>query len=312
MRKTAFVIIAIVLAAVVAVAGCVSTPAEGEATQSPVGQWMNNGEYFVSFNPDGTVLAVAGNTYKGTWEVTESGIVIKLDPVTKMAVSEEEATFIGALTSATTCKVNENGSMMTIDSIIFKPANIGTWETEDRITLTINGDLTYNGMSAANSFFGTVAFTETGFEFIAGGITMALGTEEEMAAEKAFLEALNATKDYTVVDGKLTLVDAEGKVLVTLTATPVGIWNAENATLELENGNATITFEEGNTYKAAYEISENTIVLKDITQMTKMPQTEEEKAFFETLESAGNTLKAGQFLTVEDKDGKVVQFFSRA
>jgi len=67
-----------------------------------------------------------------------------------------------------------------------------------------------SGKSAVNRYFGTYAIAGDGLTFSGLGSTRMAGTNEQMAAEQAYLSALGEIRTYRVVDGKLELLDAAG------------------------------------------------------------------------------------------------------
>ncbi len=218
MKKTVFAILAVSLIAFAAVAGCVTTPEEEPA--SPVGEWVSSDGFVLSLNPDGTVFVFGENTYRGTYELTEESISIDIDDSTKVAAPQKEATFITTLDFVTEYTFENGDLLLTAEgeqTLRFQRSLVGTWETNDGCTLTFNKDKTFSDR-AINGLTGTYEFAENGVELSLGVQTLVAGSEKEMETEAAFFDALRATTDFTKSENKLTLYDAEGKELVTLTA----------------------------------------------------------------------------------------------
>jgi len=294
MRKTAFVVLALALVGIVAAAGCISTE-----TQSPAGDWYVPGtDITMTITPEGSVLGQAPqNSFFGSCTIDGDKISFNI-AATLMTDSEEERAFFAALNSVDSFKV-ENGKLVLMSEgkevLTFAEALVGTFVTEDGITITFNKDMTFSANGPVNLFSGSYAYTENGIEFTDALSTMAFGSEEDMAAEAAFLAALAEAKTFSVENGKLTL----GKL--TLTASVVGNWmTVDGITLVLAEDGTFAGQAPVNNYFGEYEVKDGKVTFKNVAS-TKMMGAEEdmaaEDAFFKAL--AENTFAAGQLLTAE-------------
>lgn len=294
MRKTAFVVLALALVGIVAAAGCISTE-----TQSPAGDWYVPGtDITMTITPEGSVLGQAPqNSFFGSCTIDGDKIAFNI-AATLMTDSEEERAFFAALNSVDSFKV-ENGKLVLMSEgkevLTFAEALVGTFVTEDGITITFNKDMTFSANGPVNLFSGSYAYTENGIEFTDALSTMAFGSEEDMAAEAAFLAALAEAKTFSVENGKLTL----GKL--TLTASVVGNWmTVDGITLTLAEDGTFAGQAPVNNYFGEYEVKDGKVTFKNVAS-TKMMGAEEdmaaEDAFFKAL--AENTFAEGQFLTAE-------------
>ena len=296
MRKTAFVVLALALVGIVAAAGCISTE-----TQSPAGDWYVPGtDITMTITPDGSVSGHAPvNLFFGTCVIDGEKLTFNLAS-TEMAGEglDAEIAFFEAINSVDSFKI-ENGKLVLMSEgkevLTFAQALVGTFVTEDGITVTFNKDMTFGGNGPVNSFSGEYAYTENGIEFINVAVTQAFGSEEDMAAEAAFLAALAEAKTFSVENGKLTL----GKL--TLTASVVGNWmTVDGITLTLAEDGTFAGQAPVNNYFGEYEVKDGKVTFKNVAS-TKMMGAEEdmaaEDAFFKAL--AENTFAAGQFLTAE-------------
>jgi len=294
MRKTAFVVLALALVGIVAAAGCISTE-----TQSPAGDWYVPGtDITMTITPEGSVSGQAPqNSYFGSCTIDGDKIAFQIG-ATLMTDSEEERAFFEALNSVDSFKV-ENGKLVLMSEgkevLTFAKAIFGTFVTEDGIVVTFNRDMTFTAQGPVNIISGEFAFTEDGIEFILGPYTMAFGSEEDMAAEAAFLAALAEAKTFSVENGKLTL----GKL--TLTASVVGNWMTVDGITLVLNADGTFAGQaQVNNYLGEYEVKDGKVTFKNVVS-TKMMGAEEdmaaEAAFLAALEE--NTFEAGQFLTAD-------------
>ena len=296
MRKTAFVVLALALVGIVAAAGCISTE-----TQSPAGDWYVPGtDITMTITPDGSVSGHAPvNLFFGTCVIDGEKLTFNLAS-TEMAGEglDAEIAFFEAINSVDSFKI-ENGKLVLMSEgkevLTFAEALVGTFVTEDGITVTFNKDMTFGGNGPVNSFSGEYAYTENGIEFINVAVTQAFGSEEDMAAEAAFLAALAEAKTFSVENGKLTL----GKL--TLTASVVGNWmTVDGITLTLAEDGTFAGQAPVNNYFGEYEVNDGKVTFKNVAS-TKMMGAEEamaaEDAFFTAL--AENTFAAGQFLTAD-------------
>ena len=294
MRKTAFVVLALALVGIVAAAGCISTE-----TQSPEGYWTLPGtDVLMTLTPEGSVLGKAPvNLFSGFCTVEGDRISFNIG-ATLMTDSEEERAFFAALNSADSFKIVDGKLVLMSEGkevLTFAKAVLGTWTTEDGIVITFNRDMTFSANGPVNLFSGSYAYTENGIEFTNVLSTMAFGSEEDMAAEAAFLAVLANPQTFSVDNGKLTL----GKL--TLTASVVGNWvTFDGIDLSLAEDGSVSGKAQVNTFMGEFEEADGKITFKNIvsTKMMGAPEDmEAEAAFFEALEA--NTFQYGKFLTAD-------------
>ncbi len=294
MRKTAFVVSALALVGIVAAAGCISTE-----TQSPEGYWTLPGtDVLMTITPEGSVLGKAPvNLFSGFCTVEGDRISFNIG-ATLMTDSEEERAFFAALNSADSFKIVDGKLVLMSEGkevLTFAKAVLGTWTTEDGIVITFNRDMTFSANGPVNLFSGSYAYTENGIEFTNVLSTMAFGSEEDMAAEAAFLAVLANPQTFSVDNGKLTL----GKL--TLTASVVGNWvTFDGIDLSLAEDGSVSGKAQVNTFMGEFEEADGKITFKNIvsTKMMGAPEDmEAEAAFFEALEA--NTFQDGKFLTAD-------------
>lgn len=294
MRKTAFVVLALALVGIVAAAGCISTE-----TQSPEGYWTLPGtDVLMTITPEGSVLGKAPvNLFSGFCTVEGDRISFNIG-ATLMTDSEEERAFFAALNSADSFKIVDGKLVLMSEGkevLTFAKAVLGTWTTEDGIVITFNRDMTFSANGPVNLFSGSYAYTENGIEFTNVLSTMAFGSEEDMAAEAAFLAVLANPQTFSVDNGKLTL----GKL--TLTASVVGNWvTFDGIDLSLAEDGSVSGKAQVNTFMGEFEEADGKITFKNIVSTKMMGAPEDmaaEAAFFEALEA--NTFQDGKFLTAD-------------
>ena len=326
MKKTVFVVLALALAALVAAAGCISTP---EETASPIGVWLVPGQdVTMLISPDGTYGGSAQvNFFSGTYTVDGDKLTFSEPVATLMAGPglEEEQAFFAALASVDSFIVVEGGKLVLKSGdetvLILLQSIAGTWVGENGISLTLNTDMTLSGTGPVNSFSGTYANTPECLVISVDAVTSAVGSDEDMEAEAAFLAALAAAKDYSVGGGKLTFFDAvtpeNGNALLTLTASNAGAFSNQYGDTLVLNADGTFSGQAPvNTFKGTYEVIENgkKIVLNDFS-MTKMVGSEEdmanEAAFLEALAAEDYTFTRGLMLVGYGEDGEVIHVFIR-
>ena len=146
MRKTAFVVLALALVGIVAAAGCISTE-----TQSPAGDWYVPGtDITMTITPDGSVSGHAPvNLFFGTCVIDGEKLTFNLAS-TEMAGEglDAEIAFFEAINSVDSFKI-ENGKLVLMSEgkevLTFAQALVGTFVTEDGITVTFNKDMTFGG-----------------------------------------------------------------------------------------------------------------------------------------------------------------------
>ena len=326
MKKTVFVVLALALVALVAAAGCISTP---EEPASPVGIWLVPGQDVeLLLTPDGSYWGTAQvNVFSGSYTVDGDKLTFS-EPVSTLMAGpglEEEQAFFAALMSVDSFKILNSKLVLYVGEdigMVLVPSFVGTWEGDGGLSVTFNTDMTFSGHGPVNGFGGTYANTVERLVITPEYITEAIGSDEEMEAEAAFLNALTGAKDYTVEHGVLTLRDAVvpeiGNALLVLTASDVGEFKNQYGDTIVFHADGTFSGQAPvNTFKGTYEVIENgkKIVLHDFS-LTKMVGSEDdmrhEASFLEKLEAEDYTFTRGQMFVGYDEAGEVLHVFVRA
>ena len=326
MKKTVFVVLTLALVALVAAAGCISTP---EEPASPVGVWLVPGQDVeLLLTPDGSYWGTAQvNVFSGSYTVDGDKLTFS-EPVSTLMAGpglEEEQAFFAALMSVDSFKILNSKLVLYVGEdigMVLVPSFVGTWEGDDGLSVTFNTDMTFSGHGPVNGFGGTYANTVERLVITPEYITEAIGSDEEMEAEAAFLNALTGAKDYTVEHGVLTLRDAVvpeiGNALLVLTVSDVGEFKNQYGDTIVFHADGTFSGQAPvNTFKGTYEVIENgkKIVLHDFS-LTKMVGSEDdmrhEASFLEKLEAEDYTFTRGQMLVGYDEAGEVLHVFVRA
>ena len=326
MKKTVFVVLTLAIVALVAASGCISTP---EEPASPVGVWLVPGQDVeLLLTPDGSYWGTAQvNLFSGSYTVDGDKLTFS-EPVSTLMAGpglEEEQAFFAALMSVDSFKILNSKLVLYVGEdigMVLVPSFVGTWEGDDGLSVTFNTDMTFSGHGPVNGFGGTYANTVERLVITPEYITEAIGSDEEMEAEAAFLNALTGAKDYTVEHGVLTLRDAVvpeiGNALLVLTASDVGEFKNQYGDTIVFHADGTFSGQAPvNTFKGTYEVIENgkKIVLHDFS-LTKMVGSEDdmrhEASFLEKLEAEDYTFTRGQMLVGYDEAGEVLHVFVRA
>lgn len=326
MKKTVFVVLALALVALVAAAGCISTP---EEPASPVGIWLVPGQDVeLLLTPDGSYWGTAQvNLFSGSYTVDGDKLTFS-EPVSTLMAGpglEEEQAFFAALMSVDSFKILNSKLVLYVGEdigMVLVPSFVGTWEGDGGLSVTFNTDMTFSGHGPVNGFGGTYANTVERLVITPEYITEAIGSDEEMEAEAAFLNALTGAKDYTVEHGVLTLRDAVvpeiGNALLVLTVSDVGEFKNQYGDTIVFHADGTFSGQAPvNTFKGTYEVIENgkKIVLHDFS-LTKMVGSEDdmrhEASFLEKLEAEDYTFTRGQMFVGYDEAGEVLHVFVRA
>ena len=326
MKKTVFVVLTLALVALVAAAGCISTP---EEPASPVGIWLVPGQDVeLLLTPDGSYWGTAQvNLFSGSYTVDGDKLTFS-EPVSTLMAGpglEEEQAFFAALMSVDSFKILNSKLVLYVGEdigMVLVPSFVGTWEGDGGLSVTFNTDMTFSGHGPVNGFGGTYANTVERLVITPEYITEAIGSDEEMEAEAAFLNALTGAKDYTVEYGVLTLRDAVvpeiGNALLVLTVSDVGEFKNQYGDTIVFHADGTFSGQAPvNTFKGTYEVIENgkKIVLHDFS-LTKMVGSEDdmrhEASFLEKLEAEDYTFTRGQMLVGYDEAGEVLHVFVRA
>ena len=326
MKKTVFVVLTLALVALVAAAGCISTP---EEPASPVGIWLVPGQDVeLLLTPDGSYWGTAQvNLFSGSYTVDGDKLTFS-EPVSTLMAGpglEEEQAFFAALMSVDSFKILNSKLVLYVGEdvgMVLVPSIVGTWEGDGGLSVTFNTDMTFSGHGPVNGFGGTYANTVERLVITPEYITEAIGSDEEMEAEAAFLNALTGAKDYTVEHGVLTLRDAVvpeiGNALLVLTVSDVGEFKNQYGDTIVFHADGTFSGQAPvNTFKGTYEVIENgkKIVLHDFS-LTKMVGSEDdmrhEASFLEKLEAEDYTFTRGQMFVGYDEAGEVLHVFVRA
>ena len=327
MRKTVFVVLVLALIGLVSAAGCIGTP---EETASPVGVWLVPGQDVMLFiSIDGTYSGHAQvNSFSGIYTFDGDKLTFG-EPVSTLMAGpglEEEKAFFAALASVDSYFISEGGKLVLKSGeevvLVLTPSLVGTWEGDGGMSVTFNSDMTISGHGPINGFGGTYSNTAERLVITPEHISSAVGSDEEMEAEAAFLAALAAAKDYYISDGKLTLLDdivpEIGNALLVLTVSDVGEFKNQYGDTIVFHADGTFSGQAPvNTFKGTYEVIENgkKIVLHDFS-LTKMVGSEDdmrhEASFLEKLEAEDYTFTRGQMLVGYDEAGEVLHVFVRA
>ena len=326
MKKTVFVVLTLAIVALVAASGCISTP---EEPASPVGIWLVPGQDVeLLLTPDGSYWGTAQvNLFSGSYTVDGDKLTFS-EPVSTLMAGpglEEEQAFFAALMSVDSFKILNSKLVLYVGEdvgMVLVPSIVGTWEGDGGLSVTFNTDMTFSGHGPVNGFGGTYANTVERLVITPEYITEAIGSDEEMEAEAAFLNALTGAKDYTVESGVLTLRDAVipegGNALLVLTVSDVGEFKNQYGDTIVFHADGTFSGQAPvNTFKGTYEVIENgkKIVLHDFS-LTKMVGSEDdmrhEASFLEKLEAEDYTFTRGQMFVGYDEAGEVLHVFVRA
>ncbi len=81
------------------------------------------------------------------------------------------------------------------------------------ITLTFSDKVNNYYGKAVNNYFGKYTLDGQSLELSHGGISMMMGAPDEMAAERAYLDALPEVVRYEQLDDTLVLITKDGKQL---------------------------------------------------------------------------------------------------
>ena len=198
MRKTALVMLAVALVGIVAAAGCISNAANSD---TPVGEWIISGtDVTLSLKADGTFAGQSYvNRYFGDYTIDGNKIVFNLAGSTMMMGPEieKEDAFFNALNGEQTFEL--------VDGKLVLSGG-----------LTFNEDGTFAGKGPVNNYFGNYVQNGESLTLEQVGATMMFGPN--MEAEDAYFESLKNVAGFTLTDAGLTLVDANGKAVVSFAA----------------------------------------------------------------------------------------------
>ncbi len=173
------------------------------------------------------------NLYFGPWHVTGTNS-IKVGPLGTSLMAgtdaqmKDETAFFQALTNVTGYKFDGSKLLLTGKDgktlLTFNEASAkvttpitGNWtlSTDKNVTLNFGENGSFNGQAPVNLYFGTITATGSTISFGDIGSTLMAGPENQMNAETAFFQALGNASSYEISTGKLTLMDKNGKTLLT-------------------------------------------------------------------------------------------------
>ena len=229
MKKTGMLILAVVLVGAAVVCGSMGVAAIALGNTSPDGNWVSQDNSDISLVIKGD--SISGNSginqYFGNANFESNGkFVIGSVGSTMMAGPEDkmdaEQKYLAALGSAVGYKVDgdklvlldaDGKVVLTFVKDVKTP--VGNWTISGTdVTLSINEDGSFNGQSYVNLYFGNWD-SQNGLKFQNVGSTMMAGPEDAMASEQSLFESIANVENFDVNDGVLTLLDAEGNVLLT-------------------------------------------------------------------------------------------------
>lgn len=219
MRKTALVMLAVALVGIVAAAGCISNAANSD---TPVGEWIISGtDVTLSLKADGTFAGQSYvNSYFGEYTIDGNNITFGNPGLTMMfgPEIEKEDAFFKALNETKTFELAD-GKLVLSGGLTFTEAPnsvVGSWETAEGVTIIFNEDGTFAGKGPVNNYFGNFVQDGESLTLEQVGNTRIYGPEIE--AEDAYFESLKNVAGFTLTDAGLTLVDANGKAVVSFAA----------------------------------------------------------------------------------------------
>lgn len=226
--------------------------------------------------------------------------------------------------------IDLNGTRWVLESFTDSEGNLVSALAGSQATLDFeNGQA--SGQSGCNSFGG--GFSVSGNALTIGQLASTLMACEEslMAQEAAFLQALSAAASYNIVDGKLQIVNADGKTVLTFTAlesvaltdvnwTATTVNNGREAVTGLVAGTTiTLRFAEDGTlsgsagcnrYNSAYTIDGATITIQPPASTRMMcPEEgvmEQEQAYLILLPQAASYSIRGDQMELRTAEGALI------
>jgi heat shock protein HslJ len=155
----------------------------------------------MTFSANGPV-----NLFSGSYAYTENGIEFTNVLSTMAFGSEEdmavESAFLAVLANPQTFSV-DNGKL-TLGKLTLTASVVGNWVTFDGIDLSLAEDGSVSGKAQVNTFMGEYEVKDGKVTFKNIVSTKMMGAPEDMEAEAAFFEALEAN---TFQDGKFLTAD---------------------------------------------------------------------------------------------------------
>ena len=172
-----------------------------------LGTWTTEDGIVITFNRDMTFGGHGPvNSFSGSYAYTENGIEFS-NVISTMAFGSEEdmaveSAFFAVLANPQTFSV-DNGKL-TLGKLTLTASVVGNWVTFDGIDLSLAEDGSVSGKAQANTFMGEYEVKDGKVTFKNIVSTKMMGAPEDMEAEAAFFEALEAN---TFQDGKFLTAD---------------------------------------------------------------------------------------------------------
>ena len=167
-----------------------------------IGTWTTEDGIVITFNRDMTFGGHGPvNSFSGSYAYTENGIEFS-NVISTMAFGSEEdmaveSAFFAVLAEPQTFSVG--GGKLTIGELTLTASVVGEWVTFDGIDLSLAEDGSVSGKAQVNTFMGEYEVADGKITFKNIVSTKMMGAPEDMEAEAAFFEALEAN---TFADGK--------------------------------------------------------------------------------------------------------------
>ena len=172
-----------------------------------LGTWTTEDGIVITFNRDMTFGGHGPvNSFSGSYAYTENGIEFS-NVISTMAFGSEEdmaveSAFFAVLANPQTFSV-DNGKL-TLGKLTLTASVVGNWVTFDGIDLSLAEDGSVSGKAQVNTFMGEYEVKDGKVTFKNIVSTKMMGAPEDMEAEAAFFEALEAN---TFQDGKFLTAD---------------------------------------------------------------------------------------------------------
>lgn len=176
-------------------------------SKAVLGTWTTEDGIVITFNRDMTFGGHGPvNSFSGSYAYTENGIEFS-NVISTMAFGSEEdmaveSAFFAVLANPQTLSV-DNGKL-TLGKLTLTASVVGEWVTFDGIDLSLAEDGSVSGKAQVNTFMGEFEEADGKITFKNIVSTKMMGAPEDMEAEAAFFEALEAN---TFQDGKFLAAD---------------------------------------------------------------------------------------------------------
>ncbi|MDO5845163.1 MAG: META domain-containing protein, partial [Methanocorpusculum sp.] len=232
MKKTALVLLALVLVGGIVAAGCIGG---GTTSGKPDGSWVLDSNKNITLIIDGGSFSGNSGVNQYFGKITADNGKIEFGTIgsTMMAGPEDamkaESEYLAALENVTGYKIvdgklvltDKNGkTLLTFSKAPATP--VGSWVIANTdVTLSISKDGSFNGYSYVNSYFGNAVIGDGKIEFGEFASTLMAGPEEDMKKETEFFAALENVTGFKIADGKLVLTDKDGKTVLTFEKAPI-------------------------------------------------------------------------------------------